>query len=147
MKLLVSRLLFYAAWPLFWLYMPLTRRVRAVIIQDGRVLVVKTMISTNKWQLPGGGIHMGEQPERTAERELREELGIEITNVTPLHEDLVILRQSGLIVRLTFVSASLPTDVQLTTNWEIIAYTWMPIERLDNCLPEVAKGVELQATK
>lgn len=52
-------------------------RVAAVIIRDGRVLLVAH--KKNKdiyWLLPGGGVDFGESLERALQRELREELGI-----------------------------------------------------------------------
>jgi 8-oxo-dGTP pyrophosphatase MutT (NUDIX family) len=49
--------------------------VKALIIKDDRVLITKD----RRWELPGGRINVGELPEETLHREVREELGTEVT--------------------------------------------------------------------
>ncbi|MEV7239042.1 NUDIX hydrolase [Streptomyces sp. NPDC051020] len=49
------------------------------IIHDGagRILLVKPSYRTT-WEIPGGGLDAGEDPLRTAQREVKEELGIDL---------------------------------------------------------------------
>lgn len=54
----------------------------AVMIQKGKVLL-GLRASENKgrgdlWEFPGGSVELGEQPQSTVIRELREELGIQV---------------------------------------------------------------------
>lgn len=51
------------------------------ILRDGdRVLFVRhTYGRRTSWELPGGGLRRGERPEAAVRREMREELGIELT--------------------------------------------------------------------
>ncbi|OGY93843.1 MAG: hypothetical protein A2406_00630 [Candidatus Komeilibacteria bacterium RIFOXYC1_FULL_37_11] len=49
----------------------------AVIINKGKVLLLKTK-STGKYWFPGGGIDLGEKLEEGLRREVREETGIEL---------------------------------------------------------------------
>ena len=51
-----------------------------VLDESERVLLIRERIEdgTTHWLTPGGGIEPGEQPRRAAEREAREETGIEI---------------------------------------------------------------------
>src|SRR5436305_1469000 len=53
--------------------------VCAVIIQEGRVILVCDLISPmSKWDLPGGFLLYGENPEAGLRRELKEELNVDI---------------------------------------------------------------------
>lgn len=50
---------------------------KAIIEVDGKVLFVKSIDPTAKWDLPGGRIHKSETPEEGLVRELYEELGVD----------------------------------------------------------------------
>ncbi|OGW35756.1 MAG: NUDIX hydrolase [Nitrospirae bacterium GWD2_57_9] len=59
----------------------------AIIEQNGRVLAAQrsaTMTMPLKWEFPGGKINPGETPGECLQREVREELGIEIEVGAPL---------------------------------------------------------------
>ena len=66
---------------------------------DGEVLLV-TQSYTPDWNLPGGMMERAEQPHETAERELREELGL---HVTDLETQRPLVVRSRTRVHLTFV--------------------------------------------
>jgi len=54
----------------------------AIIEHKGRILCTQrseSMTLPLKWEFPGGKIHDGESPEECLKRELREELGVEIS--------------------------------------------------------------------
>jgi 8-oxo-dGTP pyrophosphatase MutT (NUDIX family) len=50
------------------------------VIHDhqGRILLVKPSYRDDSWEVPGGGLDLGEDPWRTAQREVKEELGIDL---------------------------------------------------------------------
>lgn len=50
----------------------------------GDVLLLRHSYGPDVWGLPGGGINRGEEPEAAARREVREELGIELTRLEPI---------------------------------------------------------------
>ena len=53
-----------------------------VVIEGGRVLVAKRKAGTHlegAWEFPGGKVQSGEDPREALCRELREELGIDVT--------------------------------------------------------------------
>lgn len=54
--------------------------VGAIVIKDGRVLLVKRGIAPSKglWAIPGGSVELGETFRDAAEREIMEETGIAI---------------------------------------------------------------------
>ena len=49
--------------------------VKGVVFEDKKVWLRKNQ--RNEWELPGGKMDFGEQPEKTVVRELREELGLD----------------------------------------------------------------------
>lgn len=62
------------------------KSARALIIKDGRILVMlrkRYSLKTGEWieyySIPGGGIERGEAPETAVVRELKEEMGVDIT--------------------------------------------------------------------
>jgi len=56
-----------------------TKRVRAVIIESGKILLMKRVKSQDKyWAAPGGAIDPGESREQALIRECQEELGVDV---------------------------------------------------------------------
>jgi len=55
------------------------KRVRAIIIADGKILLIDRVKSTESyWVIPGGRVEAGETNEEALQRECVEELGIEV---------------------------------------------------------------------
>ncbi|PID32026.1 hypothetical protein CR970_02655 [Candidatus Saccharibacteria bacterium] len=72
----LGRCTYWAIWPLLAAYMPLTRRSRIILLHDEQVLLVRGWLSSGKLELPGGGVHFGEDPRSGALRELAEEVSL-----------------------------------------------------------------------
>lgn len=70
------------------------RRVGAVIVREGHVLMVRERrldadgrhLGVEYWTLPGGGIEPGESPEQAVVREVAEETGLHATSTRFLWE-------------------------------------------------------------
>jgi len=56
--------------------------VKCIVIEDGKVWLRKN--ERNEWELPGGKLDEGEQPEQTAAREALEELGARVSVGKPV---------------------------------------------------------------
>jgi 8-oxo-dGTP pyrophosphatase MutT (NUDIX family) len=57
---------------------PRGQGAKAALVCAGEVLLVRHTYGPPSWELPGGGVHRGEEPLAAIARELREELGLEI---------------------------------------------------------------------
>lgn len=58
------------------------RVTAAIIVDEGKVLITQRKATDrfpNKWEFPGGTIEDGETPEECLQRELKEELDIDVT--------------------------------------------------------------------
>ena len=61
---------------------PKKRGVKCVLTRGHQVLLVQHTYGTPEWDLPGGGVKRGEQPSDAARREIREELGLDLSDWT-----------------------------------------------------------------
>ena len=129
-----------------WRYLP--RRVRyrltrigqqrftvttaAVIFdEEGRVLLLEHVFRRMGWGIPGGFLNSGEQPEEGLRRELREEIGVELTNVESLYvRGLRKLRQVEIHFRARVVGTPEPR------SFEIKRAQWFAVDQLP---PELSK--------
>ena len=59
-------------------------RSMALVVRDDKILMIKTL-HFDRWELPGGGIEIGETPKEAALRELKEECGLIGKVIRPLN--------------------------------------------------------------
>lgn len=123
---LLGTFLYYLAWPLIWFYGPLNIRVRVIIRCKSEVLVVKNWFGPNSLQLPGGGKKFNEKPLETAIREIKEELGIDISDKSKLiSEEVSIVKSNGILYRYFYVVADFSKKPEININNEITDYEWI----------------------
>jgi 8-oxo-dGTP diphosphatase len=54
--------------------------IKALILNDkGEFLLIQE--ANRLWELPGGGMDFGENPEQTLQREIKEEMGLEVQDI------------------------------------------------------------------
>ena len=74
---MLLRLVYFFYRIYIFLFRPVTYGVRALLVKDGRILLIRHTYWSG-WHLPGGGIQRGETVETAARREVREETGAEM---------------------------------------------------------------------
>ncbi len=102
-----------------------TASAAAVITDDeGRVLLLDHVLRPySGWGLPGGFMSVGEQPEETIRRELREETGIELDALTMLR-----IRTLGRHVEILFSAKALGKPEVLSR--EIVELGWFDVDAM-----------------
>ena len=111
--------------------------VAGVIHHEGKFLMLKRSnhenFFPNKWELPGGKVEFGEEPNHALTREIKEETGLEITAFFPIKCTHYMIekpekkRHTIQIIYLT--NTTNPTNVQLST--EHSQFQWIAINELN----------------
>jgi 8-oxo-dGTP pyrophosphatase MutT (NUDIX family) len=107
---------------------------------DGRLLLVRhTYGDRRAWELPGGGSRRGEDPAAAAQREAREELGVDIGAWRELGD--VYGEWTGARLTLTCLEAPWPAGATLTLDpVEIADAAWWAPGALPEPLGEVTRA-------
>ncbi|WHI52259.1 8-oxo-dGTP diphosphatase MutT [Microbulbifer sp. MLAF003] len=105
--------------------------VGVVSRDDGKILIARRpdhLHMGGRWEFPGGKVEEGESVQQALSRELREEVAIEITELTPLVE----------------IRHEYPEKTVLLDTWQVTAFTgeamgregqetaWVAVQELDN---------------
>lgn len=113
-----------------------------VIIQDGKVLVVKHGDDTG-WKFPGGKVRDDASPRETAQREAKEELDI----VVALEGDPYVVaftrEKNGTqeYVILLHYRARIASG-EPRPNRDVREFAWLPIDALpEDCMPNIKSAV------
>lgn len=78
LHLFIMRWLYRLSWPLSGLFLHNSHRVRVALRSGNKILLVKTSLGPQKWELPGGGVKRSESARAALSREVQEEVGITI---------------------------------------------------------------------
>ena len=105
---------------------PTKDRVRVIVYRnDGKILLVRSRFSRQKWALPGGGVNRNESYEQAAIREVLEELGISVENL----QYLVKANSRESYVEFSVrVFAAQASDYDIKCNFEIMETRWLSRE-------------------
>ena len=146
----VGTVVFFCAWPAFWVYYKLDHgRTRVVLVCDDKVLVMKQWISAGKWGLPGGGLHRGESMAGGAARELREETSLQLDPRQLRHIGRATHRQYGLSFDYQVFVARVTCNSVRAQRIEVSELAWMrPGEiRASNASPDTVRALQMAQEK
>ena len=119
------------------------RRIIAVALvrnSENRYLICKKPagrgVFPNQWGLPGGGIELGEKIEGALRREVREEVGLEISQITPwtFGEDVQDKLYDGASKRVYMIYLyfdCLAGNEDVVLNDEFVDHAWVRLDQLD----------------
>ncbi len=101
---------------------PQKDRVRVIVYcDDGKILLVRSRFSRQKWALPGGEVKHNESYEQAAVREVLEEIGLKIHNLRYLGKANSYESYAKFSVRVFVAHAS---DYDIKCNFEIMEARW-----------------------
>lgn len=130
----VARIIDFIGHPVKKLLLNGTRRTRVLICSNDLILLQRTSVGSQLWNLPGGGIKSGESALDAAQREVHEEVGITL-NKENLQE-IGIVPQYGLSKRVHYdrvflvVQLQEPLEPKIIRPLEILEAQWFPLSAL-----------------
>jgi ADP-ribose pyrophosphatase YjhB (NUDIX family) len=89
-----------------------------------------------RWELPGGFVDLGEHPVDAARREVREELGLDVTVTGVVGDYVVPTRHSGWLQITTYVATIVGDAEPSPDPAEVVEWRWFPVEGI----PDVMAG-------
>ena len=112
--------------------------VGAVIVQDGRLLIVKRGVEPgkDKWSIPGGAVDLGEEIRDAVVREAKEESGLDIQIIEerPMDAvDSIFIDSEGHFkyhyILLQFLSY--PKGGTLKPSSDVLDAKWVPLDEVE----------------
>ena len=127
--------------------MPTIRiRVAGILIQDGKILLVRHEKSNETyWLLPGGGIEFGETAEHALIREFSEEVGIDIkVGKLVITHDSIPRQLNRHIFNLYFLVTADHYEVKVTRDSVLKEAAFIPLEDLStlSVRPDVKREIQ-----
>lgn len=100
-------------------------------LEGGKPLYLLLHYPSGHWDFPKGNIELGETPEETALREIKEETGLDVELLPGFKEEIhYVYMRGGVRVKKTvilFAAEAKSKDVRI--SWEHTGFAWLPFEQ------------------
>jgi 8-oxo-dGTP pyrophosphatase MutT (NUDIX family) len=146
----LGKLLFLVTLPLLRKVVKHTERSYVMVFCGQDILLVRSWLSRQAWELPGGGVKADEGLAAAAQREAQEEVGIKLKAVDLLLTVSNIWTTDRLGFRYSIFASTTRIKPKLShRRMEIIDTWWFPLDQLPkNVSAEVLQAIKIhQSTK
>lgn len=118
--------------------------VLAVIEKDNRILFTKRVDKyaphNGKWQLPGGCVEFGEKPIDALQREIREELDVEVADIKLIPYIDTHVRDTWQGFFFSYHCRLTNPEATIRLNEEASEYRWFAMDELDYDKNDIFEG-------
>lgn len=121
--------------------------VDVVLVENNKVLLVQQLKASAKglWSYPGGQVEHGETLHKALLREIKEELGLRLTNIIKFKEYSIVTKKGPLQIT-TFTGSIGNQQIRIKKD-ELICYGWFSLNELESMSESLRGPVVLQQAK
>ncbi len=117
--------------------------LKAIVLDaKGNLLIIRRSkddyTRPNGWDIPGGGLNENEDPRQGIQREIKEETGLDVTNIEILDTIPITLKDGCAAIMLVFKGLTDSSDITLSHEHD--QFKWLSKEEVKSLdLPEIYK--------
>ncbi|MFH1308733.1 MAG: NUDIX hydrolase [Patescibacteria group bacterium] len=137
-KIIISlNIIIFPLVKLYWfIFRPETSGTKCIIEYKNRVLFIRNNYGRKRWTFPGGRINKGEIPEQTIKREIKEEVGLDISDLKLL--DIFISTAEYKKDKVYLYLAKSNKKDLIIDNIEILQAKWLNIDNYPKPIGQIA---------
>ncbi len=122
-----------------------------ILNKKGELLLLKRSLDDKafpgNWELPGGGVDLGQTPQQSLIREIKEECGLNINVLDYLITSTFSIGEDAEVSEETFLCEVIDNSFEVTISNEHSEYKWVDVENIEVELSDFIKRVIDSAKK